>query len=137
MPRRGENIYKRKDGRWEGRYNYTFDEYGKRHYCSIYSRSYQDIKERLSKLRNSKVTARSCRMTVKKLFDEWLKATKLKVKLSTYSCYKMKADKHILRTYDTDYDSNCDRERTQEYEPETPKNKPPKRNRSDDFDMEL
>lgn len=27
MPRRGENIYKRKDGRWEGRYikNYTAD----------------------------------------------------------------------------------------------------------------
>ena len=39
--------------------------------------------------------------------------------------------------YDTDCDSNCDRERTQEYEPETPSRKPPKRNRSDDFDMEL
>ncbi len=35
------------------------------------------------------------------------------------------------------YDSNCDRERTQEYEPETPRNKPPKRSRNDDFDMEL
>ena len=99
MPRRGENIYKRKDGRWEGRYNYTFDEYGKRHYCSIYSRSYQDIKEKLSKLRNSNKTAKSCRSTVNELFAEWLKAVKLKVKLSTYSCYKMKAEKHILPVF--------------------------------------
>lgn len=25
MPRRGENIYKRKDGRWEGRYIKQYD----------------------------------------------------------------------------------------------------------------
>lgn len=35
MPRRGENIYKRKDGRWEARYIYSFKEDGSprfRHY---------------------------------------------------------------------------------------------------------
>ena len=26
MPRKGENIYKRKDGRWEGRYIGCYDE---------------------------------------------------------------------------------------------------------------
>ena len=28
MPRKGENIYKRKDGRWEARYIYAFKEDG-------------------------------------------------------------------------------------------------------------
>lgn len=30
MPRTGKNIYKRKDGRWEGRYKASRDENGKR-----------------------------------------------------------------------------------------------------------
>lgn len=35
MSRRGENIYKRKDGRWEARYIEYYDEAGKayRGYC--------------------------------------------------------------------------------------------------------
>ena len=32
MPRRGENIYKRKDGRWEGRYIKQYDIKGKAQY---------------------------------------------------------------------------------------------------------
>ena len=77
MPRRGENIYKRKDGRWEGRYNYT-NENGKRHYCSVYAYSYQDIKEKLSKLKAyAQKKQISCSLTVKELFSQWLKAIKL------------------------------------------------------------
>lgn len=96
MPRRGENIYKRKDGRWEGRYNYTHDEYGKRHYCSVYARSYQEIKNRLFALRKEEQPSSSCVLTVKELFYEWLSAVRFKVKESTYFCYKMKVDKHLL-----------------------------------------
>lgn len=36
MPRRGENIYKRKDGRWEGRYIKQYDIKGKAQYGYIY-----------------------------------------------------------------------------------------------------
>ena len=32
MPRKGENIYKRKDGRWEGRYILSYDSNGKAKY---------------------------------------------------------------------------------------------------------
>lgn len=32
MPRKGENIYKRKDGRWEGRYIGCYDENHKAKY---------------------------------------------------------------------------------------------------------
>ena len=48
MARRGENIYKRKDGRYEGRYIRTRDENGKAIYGYVYARSYSDVKEKLA-----------------------------------------------------------------------------------------
>lgn len=43
MPRKGENIYKRKDGRWEGRYIGCYDENHKAKYVYIYGKTYTDI----------------------------------------------------------------------------------------------
>lgn len=100
MARRGENIYKRKDGRWEGRYKQGCDSYGKAKYRSIYAKSYQEVKSKLSLLKNSPVKCLSSgRLTVKELFYDWLNAVKLKVKESTYANYKMKMEKHILATF--------------------------------------
>lgn len=46
MPRKGENIYKRKDGRWEGRYVKGRD--GKKAiYGYVYSKSYSEVKKKL------------------------------------------------------------------------------------------
>lgn len=39
MPRKGENIYKRKDGRWEGRYIRSYDAENKAKYAYVYFRS--------------------------------------------------------------------------------------------------
>ena len=39
MPRRGENIYKRKDGRWEGRYICGRKPDGRARYISVYGPS--------------------------------------------------------------------------------------------------
>ena len=47
MPRRGENIYKRKDGRWEGRYIKKHIN-GKAKYGYVYAKSYKEVRERLS-----------------------------------------------------------------------------------------
>lgn len=44
MPRKGENIYKRRDGRWEGRYKTGYNEYGKPKYHSVYGHSYKLMK---------------------------------------------------------------------------------------------
>lgn len=41
MPRRGENIYKRKDGRWEARYIKEITVDGKKKYGSVYADSYK------------------------------------------------------------------------------------------------
>lgn len=47
MPRKGENIYKRKDGRWEGRFIKARDEHNQIVYGYIYGKSYREVKERL------------------------------------------------------------------------------------------
>ena len=41
MPRRGENIRKRKDGRWEGRYRVK-NEIQKNKYISVYGKTYAE-----------------------------------------------------------------------------------------------
>ena len=47
MARRGENIYKRKDGRWEGRYKSGFKADGKTKYSSVYGKSYAEVRATL------------------------------------------------------------------------------------------
>ena len=49
MVRRGENIYRRKDGRYEGRYIKGYKRDRTPIYGSIYSRKYRDCKEKLMK----------------------------------------------------------------------------------------
>lgn len=47
MSRKGENIYKRKDGRWEGRYIKSKSPSGKTQYGYVYAKTYRDAKEKL------------------------------------------------------------------------------------------
>ncbi|MBD5143030.1 MAG: tyrosine-type recombinase/integrase [Ruminococcus sp.] len=97
MARRGENIYKRKDGRYEGRYPSGYAQDGKTKYRSVYAKSYQEVKEKLLKLKADKQQFQSAgKLTVKILFEEWLCAIKFRVKSSTYANYQMKVNKHIL-----------------------------------------
>ena len=97
MPRKGENIYKRKDNRWEGRYRTRYDKSGKAKYSSVYGKSYQEVKIKLTALKSDSFKKFSSGfLTVKELFEEWLSAVRLKVKQSTYANYRIKADKHIL-----------------------------------------
>ena len=45
MCRKGENIRKRKDGRWEARYIKYRDPEGKIHYGSLYGKTYGEVKD--------------------------------------------------------------------------------------------
>ena len=60
MARKGENIYKRKDGRWEARYIHHYEN-GKAKYKSIYGASYAEAKakklEELAKPESMRVSA--------------------------------------------------------------------------------
>ena len=46
MPKKGENIRKRKDGLWEGRYPDGVTEDGRTKYSSVYDRKYTGVKEK-------------------------------------------------------------------------------------------
>jgi integrase len=52
MARRGENIYRRKDGRWEGRYMKGRKEDGKPRYGYVYGAGYGAVKSRLLRLKH-------------------------------------------------------------------------------------
>ncbi len=97
MARRGENIYKRKDGRWEGRYKCGVKQDGKVKYRSVYGKNYLEVKKALAEKRlKQAANSAPAGMTVKNLFDLWFENIKPKVKESTYSNYFMKYQKHIL-----------------------------------------
>ena len=48
MARHGENIYKRKDGRWEGRYIKGYGADGKSISGYVYGKTYKEAKEKLT-----------------------------------------------------------------------------------------
>ena len=96
MARRGENIYKRKDGRWEGRYKNGVKSDGTVRYSSIYGKSYAEVKSLLSEKRiKSAMMSVPKNLTLNDLFMMWFADIRLKVKESTYTNYQMKYEKHI------------------------------------------
>ena len=102
MSRKGENIYKRKDGRWEGRYIKSRTESGKAIYGYIYAKTYKEAKEKVSIQRmiqsRSAETAEAETGTEK--FDdiamEWFNATQPNVKESTGNKYLNSLNSYIL-----------------------------------------
>ena len=55
MPRKGENIRKRTDGRWEARYLFI-NETGKKLYKSVYADTYLEVKKKRLKVLQEKTT---------------------------------------------------------------------------------
>lgn len=98
MPRHGENIFKRKDERWEGRCicGRTVD--GKARYRSVYAHSYAECRQKLDALKTKSEVAGK-KITVSRLFDEWLESRKNSVKQSTYVNYKTLYENHIKNIF--------------------------------------
>lgn len=76
IARKGENIYKRKDGRWEGRYIKSRDVQNKAIYGYVYAQSYRVLKQKLNEAKikpiDEKIPTKSCH-TLSKWIDLWLK----------------------------------------------------------------
>lgn len=100
MSRRGENIYKRRDGRWEGRYITEYDANGKAKYRAVYAHSYNEVKQKLLTAKTTSSVAKfsslSATMTVREWFEQWLCSLKNRIKESTYTIYKRYIDNHII-----------------------------------------
>ena len=87
MSRKGENNYKRKDGRWEDRYIHHYVN-GKAKYKSLYGNTYSEVKakrqEELSKPEFLRTSAVRQLATLSEICALWLKDRKPDVKESTY-----------------------------------------------------
>ena len=99
MARRGENIYKRKDGRWEGRYIKGKNSEGKATYGYVYSKTYSEVKEKLMKAKNDCTIyflSENCKSKLSEFALQWLETVQNNCKQSTYAKYKNTVEKHIL-----------------------------------------
>ena len=97
---KGENIFKRKDGRWEARYVKGRQPSGKIKYGFCYGKSYKEAKEKVTKLRSTVTTGdKALKSSPKHHFsyfcDEWLQSTKDRVKAATYVKYGSILENHI------------------------------------------
>ena len=98
MPRRGECIYKRKDGRWEARYVREISVDGKKKYGSVYANSYRAVKDKQQYLMITPKQEMRCvnNIKVSQLVEQWLKHVRDRVKRSTYRKYEGLCRNHIL-----------------------------------------
>ncbi|MEG0019652.1 MAG: tyrosine-type recombinase/integrase [Oscillospiraceae bacterium] len=98
MPKKGENIYKRKDGRWEGRIQQEDCNSGKGKRISVYGKTYSEVKRKM-KLQNAPTSLGSggniCAIDMAKQCDYWLENKKKQVKESTYQRYYAILEVHI------------------------------------------
>ena len=99
MSRKGENIYKRKDGRWEGRYVRCYDENERPKYCYVYAKTYTEAKNKLIERKGAVnesgavFDTGSCLYT--DVLDAWLQSSRINIKESTYARYIQLVESHI------------------------------------------
>ena len=104
MSRRGENIYKRKDGRWEGRYIKSHEN-GKIHYGYVYGKTYKETKQKIiSSAQNTVVhvvqdAPESQTGTFGATALEWLAVSRNQLKESSYVKYRTIINNHLLPVF--------------------------------------
>lgn len=83
MSKKGENIYKRKDKRWEARYIKGYDPNGSASYGYCYGKTYREAKEKVERAKAALlINAPSPEQNRRKRFsyycDEWLRLNKIR-----------------------------------------------------------
>lgn len=100
MSKRGENIRKRKDGRWEARIKIKVN--GKNKYHSIYAHSYKEVREKKNMyLRNYSLSlpvseTPKSKITMEQILNAWIIDKELHLKKSTLLKYKSIIATHII-----------------------------------------
>lgn len=100
MSKKGENIFKRKDGRWEGRYIKGYDVSGKIRYGFCYGKTYQEAKEKVLEAKlalqgKMLMQSKKDRRQMSRFCDEWLALQKNEVRESTYIKYFTVIEKYV------------------------------------------
>lgn len=105
MSRKGENITKRKDGRWEARLIYGYDDSGKAKYKYFYADSYSKAKAK-KEFAQSELFLQSSQippnaLTINDLIGEFLIHKKATVKISTMAHYENILKNHVVNSLGT------------------------------------
>ena len=100
MGRKGENIYKRKDGRWEARFIKERSADGSICYGYCYGRSYHEAKEKVNcakaaLLNHFPMAEKTKKEHFEYYCNEWLQMKRSNVKKSTFVKYDTILEKHI------------------------------------------
>ena len=95
MPKRGENIYRRKDGRWEGR-KWNCSGSMKRTYQSVYGKSYREVKDKMYRIRKNDEIRNQNVYTLSKAAELWMQSQSVYWKAGTCSAYKRMLQKHVI-----------------------------------------
>lgn len=102
MSRTGENIYKRKDGRWEGRYIKGRSQ-KKTCYGYIYGRTYREVKQRLTKIKAGQEVQHSIppqegenEILFSQIAREWLDRSRGNLKESSLVKYQNMLDGYLI-----------------------------------------
>lgn len=100
MSKKGENIRKRKDGRWEGRFKKGRKENGEILYGSVYGKSYREVKEKmrlaLSSTKPVNTPKTSQGMTFAILLRRWQESNEIRLKGGTKAKYDNLISTHII-----------------------------------------
>ena len=93
MARRGENVYKRKDGRWEGR---VLRPDGKYRY--FYAPSYRQVKEKIKNANEQQQVAKPAHKNTgaAELFDTWVRQVQTQVKPTTFENYDSCIRRYVI-----------------------------------------
>lgn len=99
MSRKGENIYKRKDGRWEGRYLKRTPD-GKSRYGYVYATNYREAKAKLQKAAALwELNPPRCKddaLSLAAVSRRWEKNIGQQVKESTFVKYHVIIENHLI-----------------------------------------
>lgn len=102
MAKTGENIYKRKDGRWEGRYIKSYGATGGAKYGYVYARTYTEVRQKLAEHRCNANIERSISIRQSEKYETilraWLQSIRMSIKESSFSKYTQIVETHILPT---------------------------------------
>ncbi|MGM0113406.1 tyrosine-type recombinase/integrase [Enterococcus sp. DIV0187] len=98
--RRGENIYKRKDGRWEGRYKKGYKANGQLVYGYVYEKSYHEVRKKLYPLKvyhqsHQEKYGKGC-ISLREWGCAWLQEIQGEIKPSTFSSYCYKLENYVF-----------------------------------------
>lgn len=96
MPRKGENIYRRKDGRWEGRIRQEDALPGRRNYVSVYGKTYKEVKSKMEMVKTGQNPSGKGFPDVEEAAGIWIEDREGYWKPTTCAAYRQALEKYII-----------------------------------------